>query len=104
MRYLFVCAYAQSRSKYFAERFMEDGEKALFCGHCEDADFKINKHYIDWADVIVLLDKDIERTVHFKYLLNTEKQIFKHYIDDNPAIFRNEYRKVQNKVKIDEWY
>lgn len=104
-RYLFVCAYAQSRSKYFAERFMEDGELALFCGHNEEADFKISKHYIEWADIVILLDKDIERTIHYHYMLTEDKQIIKHYIDDEPAIFNKEMLKLQNKLaREDEYY
>lgn len=105
MRYLFVCAYAQSRSKWFAEKFMEDGELALFCGHVEDADFKISKQYIEWADIVILLDKDIERTIHYHYMLTEDKQIVKHYIEDEPVIFNRELKKLQNKLaKENGWY
>lgn len=99
-RYLFICAYAQSRSKFMAERFMETGKKAMFVGYEEDADFKITKEHIDWADVIILLCKHIERTVHYDYIQakvadsNNEeeyKHIIRYYIKDEPQRFEQEY-------------
>ena len=54
---LFICAYAQSRSKWFAEMYMRKGRKAMFAGWCADADFPLNAQHLDWADEIVFLDK-----------------------------------------------
>ena len=99
-RYLFVCAYAQSRSKFMAERFMDIGKRAMFVGYEDDADFKITKEHIDWADEIILLCEHIERTVHYDYIQakvadsNNEeeyKTYIKHYIDDEPQRFEQEY-------------
>lgn len=93
-RYLFICAYAQSRSKYMAEEFMKMGYMSMFCGYLDDADFKITKEHIEWADTIILLCKHIERTIHYSYIVEGaeiyDKHLIKHYIDDEPSTFNKE--------------
>ena len=87
-RVLFVCMYGQSRSRWFAEKFMELGIKAMYCGHyTEHADFPITKHHIDWADEIVLLDKDIKRTVHYDVINKSGKVVLENFIEDEPHKF-----------------
>ncbi len=84
---LFVCAYGQSRSKWFAEKFMSLGIKSMFCGYLDDADFPITKHHIYWADEIVLLDKDIKRTIHYEAIINSNKIVLENFIEDEPKLF-----------------
>lgn len=87
-RVLFICMYGQSRSRWFAEKFMTLGIKAMFCGHyTEHADFPITKHHIEWAEEIVLLDKDIKRTVHYDVILKSGKIVLEHFIEDEPYKF-----------------
>ena len=90
---LFVCAYGQSRSKWFAEKFMTMGCKALFCGYLPEADFILNKHYIEWADEIILLDRYIERENIYCELEVCGKLITKYYIDDEPQYFEEYFSK-----------
>lgn len=87
-RVLFICMYGQSRSRWFAEKFMTMGYKALWCGHyTEHADFPLTKHHIEWATEIVLLDKDIKRTVHYNVIMNSDKVVLEHYLEDEPGKF-----------------
>lgn len=86
-RVLFVCAFAQSRSKWFAERFMDMGIKAMFCGHDIHADFPMTKKHIEWATEIVLLDKDIKRTHYYNMIKESNKEVLECFIQDEPYLF-----------------
>lgn len=90
-RILFVCAFGQSRSKFFAEKFMTLGYKAMFCGFDDLADFKISKAHIDWCDEIVLLDENWNKFDRVKTLISIAKEnnvtIIEHYLEDDQRYF-----------------
>lgn len=90
-KYLFVCAFGQSRSRQFAEKTMLRGYRAMFCGYDDEADVKINKYIMKWADEVILLDEYINRTHHWNYLLFTKKSYTLFFIDDNPVMFNKWY-------------
>jgi len=96
--YLFVCAFGQSRSRQFAEMAMKNGFKALFCGYLDEADFILNKHYLEWADVIILMDNYVERTIHYNAINNSNKIIIKYYIEDEPSTFKMLYPKLIREI------
>lgn len=79
---LFICAFGQSRSRYFAEQMMLKGYMSLFCGYDKEADIKYNKELMLWATKIVILDNYFLQTSEGKYL---EKDHIKFYIDDEPS-------------------
>ena len=90
-----------------AERFMDIGKRAMFVGYTEEADFKITKEHIDWADEIILLCKHIERTIHYDYIqakvADSEveekyKTYIKYYIDDEPQRFEQEYINLMTRL------
>jgi len=100
-KYLFVCDYAQSRSKWFAERFMEFGRKAMFAGWVkEDADFPLTKEHLEWTDVIVLLDKDIKRQTDYDAIVGSGKRIIEHFIEDEPQYFDAKFEEMRRLYKI----
>lgn len=100
-KYLFICAYAQSRSKAFSERFMKMGIKSMFAGHfVEEADFPLSKKHIEWADVIVFLDSGITKTTNLETIHNYHgKEIIKHYITDEPKYFEEEINILIHKLE-----
>lgn len=92
-RYLFICVFGESRSRYFAERFMEMGIKALPCGYDIEASIKFNKSLINWADEIILLDKHL--TPECDYIMpNT---YIEYYINDEPVKFNKYFIDFLNK-------
>jgi predicted protein tyrosine phosphatase len=95
-KYLFICAYGQSRSRYFSERFMEMGIKSLFCGYVKDADIVYNQQLMRWADEIVVLDNYFEKTSEGKYC---EKKYIKFYIDDEPSLHKHRFREFMELFK-----
>lgn len=53
---LFVCMFGQSRSKWFANRCIQENIDAKYCGWFQEADIVLNEELTLWADVIVILD------------------------------------------------
>jgi predicted protein tyrosine phosphatase len=107
-KYLFICNYGQSRSKWFAEQFMKKGKLALFCGINELADFRISKHYLEWADIIICLEEYIPKTLHNEaidyYTNNFDKCRVDFYIDDEPMKFYSKYLELEkNLVRKGLW-
>lgn len=87
---LFVCMYGQSRSRWFAEKFMKQGIICNWCGYAQESMITINQQLLDWADEIVLLDKDIERETRlYEHILESGKIILRHYLDDEPRLFED---------------
>ena len=96
--YLFICDWAQSRSKYFAEKFQEHGFNAKFRGFCKEADYPINQNIIDWSNVIIVLSNswlyDNEFHNWLKYAEEQSKEIRYLHIDDEPRIFPEKVKDV----------
>jgi len=86
LKYLFVCQFGQSRSRWFAERFMEMGIKAVFCGWDSEADIKFNFPLIEWSDKIIVLDKDFET---YNSIMDVDCLNF--YIEDEPGNFEEHF-------------
>lgn len=103
-KYIFICAYAQSRSKYFAERFIQEGNLALFCGHQREADIILSQIHLDWSDVIVVLDKDIiYEPKPFDMLAEEQrkgKPVINFWIDDTPSTFEEKYQELLSQTII----
>jgi predicted protein tyrosine phosphatase len=96
-RYLFICAYAQSRSKYFAEELMKKGYMCQFCGFAIGADFTLTEKHIEWADVIIVLAGEIVYDSAHKFLTSCkkvypEKQFVTYYIRDEPVKFKKQLK------------
>lgn len=99
-KYLFICQFGQSRSRYFAERFMEMGIKSLFCGFDDNADIVLNKNLIKHYDILIILDKDFYRNIKLIDLIDYyEKEYIKFYIDDEPINFDNKFREFMEKFE-----
>lgn len=94
-RYLFVCAFGQSRSRYFAEMFMKNGFMAIFCGYDSEADIVISKELVEWSDEIILLDKNNIKCKWLNHLLEG-KNSFNFFIEDIPTFFQVEFEKFLN--------
>lgn len=93
--YLFICAFGQSRSKYFAERCMNAGFKSMFCGYTEDADFVLASNHFKWADVVVILDKDFKREKElWSDMIDHRKPFVKFFLDDEPSLFDKNFAKM----------
>ncbi len=88
---LYLCAYGQSRSRYFAEQDMLRGKIALFCGYDEGADIHINLALIEWADRVVILDKDFVRDIEYHAVENLSEELIHNYIEDIPWKFKELY-------------
>lgn len=95
---LFVCDYAQSRSKYFAQAFQEKGFNAKYRGFSNEADYPLNNTIIDWSDIIIVLSKswvfvdeyaDWLRLAEFK-----GKDVRYCMIPDEPSIFDQNIKEV----------
>lgn len=88
---LFICAFGQSRSRYFAERMMELGYKSVFCGHDSYSDIQVKDQLISWADAVVILDEYFVKSAYWMYVKRTElmrnKKIIKYFIEDEPVYF-----------------
>lgn len=107
-RYLFMCDFGMSRSKYFAEKTMLSGNIAQYCGWVEDSKLKFTKHTLsDWddgLDYLVVLTKNIERHelslwAAIRYQCEERGvKLIKHYIEDDPVIFENEIKKFRRDL------
>lgn len=86
-RYLFVCMYGESRSRFFAEKMMQRGEMAMFSGWTDDAEPMIMPWMEEWADLIIILDKDIDR---FERRLDMSKSA-SFFIEDKPEEFNEKF-------------
>ena len=93
--YLFICSFGQSRSRWFAEKMMSLGYKAMFCGVDTHADFVLNKNHVNWADNIIVLDSHILYFKNHRDMIEVEgKKMIKFFIDDNPVEFENMFIKL----------
>ncbi len=94
-RWLFVCAYGQSRSRWFSERFMMMGIRSVFCGYEDEADIKFNRDLLEWADKIVCLDKDFHRLVWLDPFISDtvkDKNVWiDFFLDDDPQTFPEKF-------------
>lgn len=101
--FLFICDYAQSRSKYFAEKFQEKGYNATYRGFSDEADYPLNEKIIDWSNVVVVLSNSWLYEPEFenwlKYAENTGKDIRYCMIDDEPRIFPEKLKQVLKWVE-----
>lgn len=91
-RILFICAFGESRSRFFAEKFMKLGYMAMFAGFDDYASIRVQKGMIEWADEIVILDKYWEKVDDVKSWIieardGYDKTILEHYIEDEQQIF-----------------
>lgn len=97
-KYLFVCGFGQSRSLYFAERFMLKGMMALFCGFDDYADITFDAWNIKWADTIIVLDNAHEHDEESKEYLNfassLNKEIILFHIQDEPELFNEKFNEL----------
>lgn len=96
--FLFICDFSQSRSKYFAEKFIEKGYNAKFRGFSEDADYPLSEKIIDWSNMIIVLSNSWMYEKEFKnwlkYAESQGKEIRYCMIEDNPQIFPKEVEKI----------
>jgi len=95
---LFICDYAQSRSKYFAEKFQEHGYNAKYRGFCKEADYPLNNKIIDWSNIIIVLSNSWIYEKEFEEFLNYAEERGKDIrycmIDDEPRIFPEKVKEV----------
>lgn len=83
---------------------MLKGSKSMFCGFDDEADFKLNKNHLKWANVIILLDKNIKREKIFDTINSYveehpyTKKTLEYFIEDNPETFNKIYPKLVMKV------
>lgn len=102
---LFVCMWGQSRSKYFAEQYSKINSNTKYCGYLQE---KSLRHHIDWADVIVVLDKDWFRQIYSKIQLdlerleNIDKRKINHYIIDEPRNFKSYYSDFLEMLEVED--
>ena len=59
----------ESRSRFFAEKFMKLGYMAMFAGYADNSFLIIQKGMFKWADEIVLLDKYWNKDNAMQYCL-----------------------------------
>lgn len=90
-RILFICAYGQSRSRFFAEKFMSLGYKAMFAGFDELAEIRVQRGMFNWANEIVLLDEHWNKDTMTDFLVteakSLEKTVLEYYIADEQSKF-----------------
>lgn len=104
-KYLFLCAYGQSRSTYFAQECMLHGFMTLFAGYykSDDNNIEMQEYHFEWADTIILLDESYKRDKVLKLVIDewTEKyknKVIHYYIKDEPATFKKLFPKIINKI------
>ncbi len=99
---LFICSFGQSRSRWFAEKFMDNGIKAQFCGYDKEATPKLENWAIDWADIIVILDKHFSDNVNLIEFPNFSlKEVIHFHIEDKPYEF---HQYLFNNQKLRDLY
>ncbi len=100
-RWLFVCAYGQSRSRWFSERFMMMGVRSLFCGYEPEADIMFTRDLVEWADKIVCLDKDFHRVSwvdpFITEIINDKVVWIDYFIQDESNTFLTKFKEFSNQ-------
>ncbi len=95
---LFICDYAQSRSKYFAEKFQELGYNTKYRGFCKEADIPINEIILNWSNVVIVLSDswlhDDEFHNWLKIAESMKKEIRYFHISDEPGKFSEKFQKL----------
>lgn len=90
-RVLFICMNGESRSRFFAEKFMKLGYMAMFAGYADNSFLIIQKGMFKWADEIVLLDKywnkDNAMQYYIDYANENGKVVIEHYLEDEQIQF-----------------
>lgn len=97
--YLFVCDFGESRSKYFAENFMKNGFKAMFCGIDDAAIFKITENHIHWAEEIIILSENVNRHWSLRFAEHMKKNMILFHIEDKSNKFESKLKELMRIIK-----
>lgn len=100
-KYLFICAFGESRSKFYSDKFTLNGFNSKYCGFDKLAVNKFNSSLLKWSDVIIVLDEYFIKYRAKYYLFNTIKHKTKieFFIDDEPKNFEYFLPMLCKKIK-----